>query len=90
MTSLFDAARACLDATSPDAKVAATGLPGFTDARWWRDAFDGCVAYGFFPQREMDFFEAAPLVHGKDERIPVSDLGFAASAYVSICRELLG
>ena len=86
---LMDAISNWVASVDPEAKVAATGLPGFTDARWWRDAFAGCVAYGFFPQREMDFFEAAPLVHGKDERIPVSDLGFAASAYVSICKELL-
>jgi acetylornithine deacetylase/succinyl-diaminopimelate desuccinylase-like protein len=37
----------------------------------------------------MDLFEAAPLVHGADERVPVADLGFAADAYVHICQELL-
>ena len=66
----------------PGAVVAPTVLPGFTDSRWFREAFPDCVAYGFFPQREMDLFEAAPLVHGADERIPVADLGFAAAAYV--------
>jgi hypothetical protein len=69
--------------------VAATSLPGFTDSRWWREVFPDCAAYGFFPQREMDLFEAAPLVHGRDERVPVGDLGFAADAYVEICKEML-
>jgi acetylornithine deacetylase/succinyl-diaminopimelate desuccinylase-like protein len=86
---LMDAIRAWIGEVDPDATVAATGLPGFTDSRWWREAFPDCVAYGFFPQRHMDMFEAAPLVHGADERIPVADLGFAAGAYVHICQELL-
>jgi acetylornithine deacetylase/succinyl-diaminopimelate desuccinylase-like protein len=86
---LMDAIRGWVERVDPGATVAATGLPGFTDSRWWREAFPDCVAYGFFPQREMDLFEAAPLVHGADERVPVADLGFAADAYVHICRELL-
>jgi acetylornithine deacetylase/succinyl-diaminopimelate desuccinylase-like protein len=89
-TPLMEAIRGWIAGVDPDAAVAATGLPGFTDSRWWREAFPDCVAYGFFPQREMDLFEASPLVHGADERVPVSDLGFAAAAYVHICRELLG
>ncbi len=88
-TPLMDAIRGWIEHVDPGAVVAATGLPGFTDSRWWREAFPGCVAYGFFPQREMDLFEASPLVHGADERVPVADLGFAAAAYVHICRELL-
>ena len=88
-TPLMDAIRGWLAEVDPEAGVAATGLPGFTDSRWWREAFPECVAYGFFPQRHMDMFEAAPLVHGADERIPLADLGFAAGAYVHICRELL-
>jgi hypothetical protein len=31
--------------------------------------FPDCVAYGFFPQSQMDLFESAPLIHGADERI---------------------
>jgi acetylornithine deacetylase/succinyl-diaminopimelate desuccinylase-like protein len=89
-TPLMDAIRGWVERVDPGAAVAATGLPGFTDSRWWREAFPDCVAYGFFPQRQMDLFEAAPLVHGADERIPVADLGFAADAYVQVCQELLG
>ena len=88
-TPLMDAIRGWIERVDPGAAVAATGLPGFTDSRWWREAFPDCVAYGFFPQREMDLFEASPLVHGADERIAVGDLGFAADAYVHICREML-
>jgi acetylornithine deacetylase/succinyl-diaminopimelate desuccinylase-like protein len=88
-TPLMDAIRGWVDEVDAGAQVAATGLPGFTDSRWWREAFPDCVAYGFFPQRHMDLFEASPLVHGADERVPVADLGFAASAYVHICQELL-
>jgi len=65
-------------------------LPGFSDSRWWRDAFPDCVAYGFFPQHHMTLFEAAPLVHNADERIDVRDLGFAAGFYADIARRLLG
>ena len=88
-TPLMDTIRNWVGTVDPEARVAATGLPGFTDSRWWRETFPDCVAYGFFPQRQMDLFEAAPLVHGADERVPVADLGFATDAYVHICREML-
>jgi acetylornithine deacetylase/succinyl-diaminopimelate desuccinylase-like protein len=65
-------------------------LPGFSDSRWFRDAFPDCIAYGFFPQRHMTLLEAAPLVHNADERIDVRDLGFAARFYTDVARELLG
>jgi acetylornithine deacetylase/succinyl-diaminopimelate desuccinylase-like protein len=65
-------------------------LPGFSDSRWFRESFPGCVAYGFFPQRYMTLLESAPLVHNADERIDVRDLGYAAGFYADIARELLG
>ncbi len=65
-------------------------LPGFSDSRWFREAFPDCVAYGFFPQRHMSLLETAPLIHNADERIDVRDLGFAAGFYGDIARELLG
>ena len=37
----------------------------------------------------MDLFEALPLVHGADERVPVEDLGFAASFYAGLAEEVL-
>jgi acetylornithine deacetylase/succinyl-diaminopimelate desuccinylase-like protein len=65
-------------------------MPGFTDSRWFREAFPECVAYGFFPMRSMDLFEAAPLMHGKDERVPVEDLGLAAGFYSELAQKVLG
>jgi acetylornithine deacetylase/succinyl-diaminopimelate desuccinylase-like protein len=37
----------------------------------------------------MDLFEAAPLIHGADERVPVADLGLAASFYSDLVVETL-
>jgi len=74
----------------PGATVASMVLPGFTDSRWFREAFPGCVAYGFCPQRAMDLFEASPLIHGADERIPVEDLGLAARFFAELAPGILG
>ncbi len=65
-------------------------LPGFSDSRWFREAFPDCAAYGFFPHRHMTLFDTGPLVHNADERIDVRDLGFAADFYAGIAREFLG
>jgi acetylornithine deacetylase/succinyl-diaminopimelate desuccinylase-like protein len=65
-------------------------LPGFSDSRWFREAFPECIAYGFFPQQHMTLSETGPLIHNADERIDVRDLGFAARFYADIARELLG
>jgi acetylornithine deacetylase/succinyl-diaminopimelate desuccinylase-like protein len=72
------------------AELAPILLPGFTDSRWFRETFPDCLAYGFCPQRKMDLFEAAPLVHGADERIPVEDLGLAARFFAGLAPEVLG
>ena len=74
----------------PEAAIAPTVLPGFTDSRWFREAFPDCVAYGFSPQRKMDLFEAAPLIHGADERIPVEDLGLASRFFAELAPKVLG
>ena len=87
---LMDAIDRWVQANDPGADTVPVILPGFSDSKWFRDAFPDCVAYGFFPQRHMSVLEAAPLVHNADERIDVRDLGFAASSYVDIARELLG
>jgi acetylornithine deacetylase/succinyl-diaminopimelate desuccinylase-like protein len=87
---LMDAIRGWVAAEDPGARVVPTMLPAYTDSRAFRDAFPECVAYGFFPQREMTLGEMWPLVHGKDERIKAADVGFAARAYRAIAQELLG
>ncbi|MDP9344939.1 MAG: hypothetical protein M3P44_04325 [Actinomycetota bacterium] len=89
-TPLFGAIERWLGEEDPDARVVPTMLPAFTDSRTFRDAFPDCVAYGFFPQREMTLYETAPLIHSRDERIRVGDLGFAARCYRHVCKEILG
>ncbi len=74
----------------PQAETVPVILPGFSDSRWFREAFPDCVAYGFFPQRHMPLLEVAPLIHSADERIDVRDLGFAAQFYADLPRALLG
>jgi acetylornithine deacetylase/succinyl-diaminopimelate desuccinylase-like protein len=77
-------------ANDPGATTVPVILPGFSDSRWFREAFPECVAYGFFPQRHQTMLEASPLMHNADERIDVRDLGFAAGFYRDIVGELLG
>ena len=87
---LMSAIERWVAANDPGASAVPVILPGFSDSRWFRDAFPECVAYGFFPQRHQGLLEAAPLVHNADERIDVRDLGFATRFYADIARELLG
>jgi acetylornithine deacetylase/succinyl-diaminopimelate desuccinylase-like protein len=87
---LMDAIEDWVRMNDPGANVVPTILPGFTDSRTFRDAFPDCIAYGFFPQRHMNLYETSPLIHSADERIDVRDLGFAATFFRDICKELLG
>jgi acetylornithine deacetylase/succinyl-diaminopimelate desuccinylase-like protein len=87
---LADAIRGWVAEHDPGAEVIPTMLPGFTDSRWFRNAFPDCQAYGFFPQKHMTLHESAPLIHGADERIDVRDVGFAASFFHDLAREVLG
>jgi acetylornithine deacetylase/succinyl-diaminopimelate desuccinylase-like protein len=86
---LMDAIRTWVASEDPEGRVVPTMLPAYTDSKPFRDTFPECIAYGFFPQREMDLYEMWPLVHGKDERIAAKDVGFAARAYRAIAMELL-
>jgi acetylornithine deacetylase/succinyl-diaminopimelate desuccinylase-like protein len=88
-TPLMDSVRRFVAREDAGAEVTPVVLPGFSDSRWFRAAFPDCTAYGFFPQRAMDLFEAAPLVHGADERVPVEDLGLAARFYAGLVEETL-
>jgi acetylornithine deacetylase/succinyl-diaminopimelate desuccinylase-like protein len=89
-TDLMQHIRDFVEREDPGAIVAPTVLPGFTDSRSFRDTFPDCIAYGFFPRKEMDLFEAAPLIHGADERIPVSDLGLAGRFFAELAPKVLG
>jgi acetylornithine deacetylase/succinyl-diaminopimelate desuccinylase-like protein len=79
-----------IDREDPGARVAPSGLPGFTDSRWFREAFPGCIAYGFMPARAFDLFEATPLIHSADERVPIEDLGLAARFFAELAPAILG
>ena len=89
-TPLMGHIRDFLGREDAEAHVAPMVLPGFTDSRWFREAFPDCVAYGFFPQSTMDMYEAMPLIHGADERIPVADLGLASRFFAELAPKVLG
>jgi acetylornithine deacetylase/succinyl-diaminopimelate desuccinylase-like protein len=87
---LMDAIGEFVEREDPGAIVVPTGLSGFTDSRWFREAFPDCIAYGFMPARAFDLFEAMPLIHGADERVPVEDLGLAARFFADLAPRILG
>jgi acetylornithine deacetylase/succinyl-diaminopimelate desuccinylase-like protein len=87
---LMDRIKAFVEREEPGAAVAPVILPGFTDSHWFRKAFPDCVAYGFCPHRKIDLFMAAALMHSADERVPVEDLGLAASFFAQLAPEMLG
>jgi acetylornithine deacetylase/succinyl-diaminopimelate desuccinylase-like protein len=88
-TPLMGAIEDWLGENDPGAEAVPGVLPAFTDSRWFRVAFPDCAAYGFFPLRHMNFYEAWSLIHSNDERIDVRDLEFAASFFVDLPRRLL-
>ncbi len=85
----MDEIRGWTGENAPGADLVPMMLPGFTDSRWFREAFPGCVAYGFFPHLRMTLHDTAPLIHGADERIDVRDLGFATRFFHDLCRRVL-
>lgn len=87
---LMDAIEEWISKHDEGAAVVPTAMPGFTDSRHFRHAFPECVAYGFFPQRSQGLLDAWPLMHSANERIDVTDLGFAAQCYSDLIRRLLG
>jgi len=89
-SGLMDAIGRWVAAHDEGAITAPVLLPGFSDSRWFREAFPDCVAYGFFPHRHMGLLDEAPLVHNADERIDVRDLGYAATFYADLAQDLLG
>lgn len=89
-TPLMDLIREWVAGVDPAATAVPSVLPGFTDSRWLRDAFPDCVAYGFFPQIEMEMYDSDPLMHAADERIPVRDLTLGAEFFATAIERLLG
>jgi acetylornithine deacetylase/succinyl-diaminopimelate desuccinylase-like protein len=64
-------------------------MPAFSDSNWFRGAFPDATVYGFCPQRGMTYPEAAPLVHGADERVKAADVEYAASFFRDVAVEVL-
>ena len=89
-SELMRAIKRWIITNDPGAEVVPVILTGFADSRVFREAFPGCVAYGFFRQRHQTMFEAGPLVHGDDERIDMRDLWFATRFYADLAVGLLG
>ncbi|MGO9489466.1 MAG: M20/M25/M40 family metallo-hydrolase [Solirubrobacteraceae bacterium] len=89
-SELMDTIAGWIVERDPGARAVPVVLPGFTDSRHFRLAFPECVAYGFFPHRHQSLLEAAPLVHGADERIDVRDLAFATELFADLAVRILG
>jgi acetylornithine deacetylase/succinyl-diaminopimelate desuccinylase-like protein len=89
-TPFADVIRECISEADRDAELVPNVMPAFSDSHWFRSAFAEATVYGFCPQRELDMFKAAPLVHGADERAAVSDVELAARFYASLARRVLG
>ena len=86
---LADAIRQWLADEDPAAELAPTVMPGFSDSNWFRTAFPDAVVYGFCPHREIPLLEAAPLIHGADERVPAADVEFSASFFRDLAKRVL-
>jgi acetylornithine deacetylase/succinyl-diaminopimelate desuccinylase-like protein len=86
---LADAIRGWLAPTDPGAELAPIVMPGFSDSNPFRTAFPDAVVYGFCPHREIPLREAAPLIHGADERVPAADIELAAGFFYELPRRLL-
>ena len=74
----------------PGAGLAPIVMPGFSDSNPFRTAFPDAVVYGFCPHREIGLLEAAPLIHGADERVPASDIELAAGFFYELPLRMLG
>ena len=86
---LADAIREWLAEADPGAEIAPITMPGFSDSNWFRTAFPDAVVYGFCPHREIPLLEAAPLIHGADERVPAADVELSARFFRDLARRML-
>jgi acetylornithine deacetylase/succinyl-diaminopimelate desuccinylase-like protein len=86
---LADAIREWLGEADPGAEVAPITMPGFSDSNWFRTAFPDAVVYGFCPHRKIPLLEAAPLIHGADERVPAADVELSARFFRDLARRML-
>jgi acetylornithine deacetylase/succinyl-diaminopimelate desuccinylase-like protein len=88
-TPLADAIRSWLAEADPGAALVPIVMPGFSDSQRFRQAFGTAVVYGFCPLRGIDLWEAAALIHGADERVPVADVELGARFFFELPQRLL-
>ena len=86
---LAEAIAASLVRLDPEATLVPIVMSGFSDSHWFRKAFGTATVYGFCPQRRLGLFDAAPLMHGADERAAVEDVTMATSFYADLCKRVL-
>ncbi len=87
---LADAIEDWLAEADPGATLVPVVMSGFSDSNRFRSAFDDATVYGFCPARECGLFESTPMVHGADERVPVSDVELAARFFFELPARILG
>ena len=73
----------------PGSEVVPLHLCGFTDSRWFREAFPDIVAYGFCPFVAEDAATMGGREHARDERIAVSDVAFQVRFFELLASALL-
>ena len=88
-TPLSEAIERVMDRLVPGAEVIPLHLTGFTDSRWFREAFPDMVAYGFCPFVAEDSATMGGREHAKDERIAVDDVPFQVRFFELLVPELL-
>ena len=89
-TPLSESIERVLRRDVPDAVLAPMCAGSFTDSRWIREAFPGCVAYGFapFPCEDLRTTEGG-RDHMPDERILVEDVTYQALFFERVVGDLL-
>jgi acetylornithine deacetylase/succinyl-diaminopimelate desuccinylase-like protein len=74
----------------PGSEVVPLHLCGFTDSRWFREAFPDIVAYGFCPFVAEDAATMGGREHARDERIAVADVAYQVRFFELLAGALLG
>lgn len=82
---LYAAIEAAVATHSPGASVLPVMLSGATDARWVSTLGTRCL--GFSPLAVPSGFSTEGLVHGHDERIPVSGLNWGMRVFYDVVRQ---
>jgi acetylornithine deacetylase/succinyl-diaminopimelate desuccinylase-like protein len=89
-TPLTESVERVLTRSVPSARLVGLHLCGFTDSRWFREAFPEVVAYGFCPFVDEDTDTMGDRCHGADERISIHDLAYQACFFERLALDLLG